>query len=176
MVADDPRTLATDDGGSQPVSTARNREWGAAAVSASHHAVQPVPDVDTTWCDGRVSKDIEVRVRTPEPRREALAEGTPVEVKAAAYRVVDDTTTRRGRLKIRRDNHATLREHGGVYVVGVYDPNSEPLPSAFLAIEFVALRVIEDAIAGAWADDAREEREAATVAWSAALDTQEVGI
>ena len=161
-------------GGGSPVSTARNRAWGAAAVSASHHAVQPVPDVETTWCDGRLSQDIKVRVRTPEPRREALAEGTPVEVKAAAYRVADDTTTRRGRLKIRRDNHATLREHAGVYVVGVYNPNSEPRPSAFLAVEFVALGVVENAIAGAWADDAREEREAATIPWSAALNTQEV--
>jgi hypothetical protein len=30
------------------------------------------------------------------------------------------------------------------------------------------------AIAGAWADDARQEREAATIPWSAALNTQEV--
>jgi hypothetical protein len=148
----------------------RNPEWGAAGVSAAHYAVQPVPDAEANWCDGRLSRDVEVLVRTPEPQLGVLEEDDPVEVKAAAYRVVDGTTTRRGRFKIRRDSHQRLRDESGVYVAGVYNPNSEPRASAFLAVEFVAPDVVDDAVDGAWGWDAQEEREVATIAWSSVLE------
>lgn len=43
------------------------------------------------------------------------SDGSPVEVKSTEVEVENPTETRPGRYQIDEDNHANLRDHGGVY-------------------------------------------------------------
>lgn len=97
------------------------------------------------------------------------SKGTPVEVKAAAYRKRDGRTQRRGDVHIRRHGHEALLERDGEYVVVVYD--GDPLAPEWLAARMVSARTV-DAHVTSWCRDGRDE--VARLPWSRLMDSRRV--
>lgn len=150
-----------------------NADWGRSNVEfieAAYPPVTPVPDSEAEHMDARLARPATVRVVGHVTETRTLPAGTPLEAKAARYRVNAIESPRRGRIKIRRDNHVELRELDGVYAIGVYQTGRSPDPSAFLDLVFVTPEFVEDVIGGSWAECRREGRAAATVPWSAFVE------
>lgn len=104
--------------------------------------------------------------------------GTPLEVKAVAFRIVDQQTSRRGRVQIRRYAHEWLLKQDGEYAVLVYDQDSlEWEDDRIVEVgEWFAIRLIPastvDAVIETWNKDGLDD--VARVPWSKLMDPERV--
>ena len=80
-------------------------------------------DVDI---DARSVRHIESTPRLPLVGLSEIVPGTPVEIKAAQYRISDGPQSRFGRFQIRRKQHERLLEDDGAYLYAVYRPEDGP--------------------------------------------------
>lgn len=127
-----------------------------------HDAIATAPtDAESIDVDG----DVPVVFHGVEAPIEA---GTPVEIKAARYRVSDGSSTRRGRFYYRRGQHSTIRSEEAVYIETVYavdDREDDDGPEVYLLGFLVtSADVVDDAI-GAWVEVDRRATSA-QVSWT----------
>lgn len=95
-----------------------------------------------------------------------LQDGTPVEVKACAERISSGTSTRRGRILIKREAHDRLLEANGRYRVVVYDQDRAILVEADVSAADV------DEVISSWIDapPSRSYDAYAQVRWPLLVD------
>jgi hypothetical protein len=109
---------------------------------------------------------------------ELVPAGTPLEIKAAAFRTNDQDTSRRGRIQIRRYAHEWLLERDGEYEVLVYDPESLVWENDCIVDveEWLARRLIPastvDAVIETWTKDGLDD--VARIPWSRLMDPERV--
>jgi hypothetical protein len=155
-----------------------NADWGRTAEMAAcerwqlEHVAGEVAapgwyDVLTTR---RLSEVADCRVRA----FGSVESHTPVEVKAARYRVREGGSRRRGRWWLRESSHRALVDADGEYALAVYDPAPEP-DGGVLALTlrpawWVGARVTSWSPCG---PGHRADR-AACVPWSCAFDPVDV--
>lgn len=105
---------------------------------------------------------------------EIVSAGTPLEVKAAAYRTTDQQTSRRGRIQIRRYAHEWLLEADGEYAILVYDQDTlEREDDRITDIgEWHATRLVPastvDSLIDTWTKDGLDD--VARIPWSRLMD------
>lgn len=108
-----------------------SRELGDDVV-ATVPGLEPVSDDEAEWHDGILDEDL----RAGDVDElvldgiDVVEAGTPIEFKAAAYRISDGTGIRRGRLNLRKQQHETLLENDGVYLAAVYELDEDELEAA----------------------------------------------
>jgi|GEM_PF-2314126 len=109
---------------------------------------------------------------------EIIDVGTPLEVKAVAYRTTDQQTSRRGRVQIRRYAHEWLLEADGEYAVLVYDQDSLEWDDdritdigAWHAARLVPASVV-DSLIDTWTKDGLDD--VARIPWSRLMDPDRV--
>lgn len=150
-----------------------NADWGLTVERAAcerwqleHTANDPdAPD----WFDARATVVIRGE-RTYERAFGAVVAETPVEVKAARYRVEHNGSQRRGLWWLRESSHRRLVEAAGEYALGVYSPLKGVLALVLRPAWWVEQRISCWSSCG---DDHRADR-AARIPWSRVFDSQEV--
>lgn len=121
------------------------------------------------WFDARATVIIR-DAKTCERAFGAVVAGTPVEVKAARFRVEHNGSQRRGLWWLRESSHRRLVEAAGEYALGVYSPLKGVLALVLRPAWWVEQRVTCWSSCG---DDHRAER-AARIPWSRVFDPREV--
>jgi hypothetical protein len=150
-----------------------NADWGLTVERAAcerwqleHVASDPAaPD----WFDARAT----TAIRDAKPHETAfggVAVDTPIEVKAARFRVEHNGSQRRGLWWVRESSHRRLLAADGEYALGVYSPVQGVLVLELRPAWWVEQRVT---VWSACGDDHRAER-AARIPWSRVFEPREV--
>ena len=153
--------------------TRDNADWGLTVERAAcerwtleHIASDPAaPD----WFDALATTAIE-DASTRESAFGSVAVDTPIEVKAARYRVEHNGSQRRGLWWLRERSHRRLLAVDGEYALGVYSPVQGVLAIVLRPAWWVDHRVSTWSACG---DDHRADR-AARIPWSRVFDPAEV--
>lgn len=135
-------------------------------VVAAIDQLEPVPDADAEWYDAEpvfpidvdeLSEALDVPVATL-GIEEPIDVATPVEIKAARYRLDSGSSPRRGRFYYRRGQHGRLREEESVYAHAVYevDEREDEVEAYLLGLVLVSPDVVDDVL-GSWIDVDRRE-------------------
>jgi hypothetical protein len=138
------------------VETAACERWGLEAIAGD-------PD-EPWWFDARATRPVDASPFG------TVIPGTPVESKAARYRIADGGTTRRGQWWLRQPSHERLVEADGEYVLAVYTPEN-----GVLSMRLVPAWWVDD-LSLTWSacGDRHHADRAARVPWSRVFDTGEV--
>lgn len=131
-------------------------------------ALEYVGDSEAEWYDARVNGVLDGR-DTRLGSTPLLADGTPVEIKAAQRRLASGA---RGRYFIRQRQHERLVTESAAYLFAVYDPRTHRV----LAMLAVPASIIDELLPDGWTAVAgdRAEKGYRQLAWSRLFDPETV--
>ncbi|MCG1002619.1 MULTISPECIES: hypothetical protein [Halobacterium] len=132
-------------------------------------ALRYVSDTTAEWHDARVAGLFEPSDRVTFGSTPLLADGTPVEIKAAQRRLASGA---RGRFYIRQRQHETLVAESAAYLFAVYNPRDQRV----LAMLAVPASIIDELLPDGWTsvDGDRAEKGYRQLAWSRLFDPDTV--
>ncbi|MXR20772.1 hypothetical protein [Halobacterium bonnevillei] len=139
-----------------------------AEVLQAVDALAYVGDSDAEWHDARVNGLLD-GTDTRLGSTPLLANGTPVEIKAAQRRL---NSGQRGRYFIRQRQHDRLVAEAAAYLFAVYDPRQQRV----LALLAVPASIVDELLPAGWTavDDDRAEEGYRQLAWSRLFDPETV--
>lgn len=155
-------TTDQSDWGRTVETTVRER-WGFELVSDDPEA--------PWWFDARATADTSYDVGYTSFG--TIAAGTPIEVKAARYRITDGRTTRRGRWWIRESSHDRLVENDGEYALAVYDTDPER-ENAVLALSLRPAWWVDQLVTWSTWRPRHQADRAARVPWSQVFESDDI--
>lgn len=152
------------------------RSSKAAGDAIEAEVIQHVPELayvgeeTARWHDARTEGVLAASETLTFDNVLALADGTPVEIKAAQRRL---NSGQRGRYYIRRRQHDRLVDEGAAYLFAVYDPRSEDV----LAMHVSPAAAVDELLPDGWTDvddEDRREQGYRQLAWSNLFDPDTV--
>lgn len=155
-------------------SRARSKRAGENAETAVLAAVPEldyVSDDEAEHYDATVTSTIASTPELPITDREALADGTPVEIKSCS--VVYGEAQKRGRFYLRETQHTQLLEDEGVYLFAVCEPREDP-DREVIAMRVIPADVVGDEIVESWRVAMETRDRCYQVAWSQLMEPSRV--
>ncbi|MBO4248363.1 hypothetical protein IL252_11115 [Halomicrobium sp. IBSBa] len=138
------------------------------AITTDHvPALQLVPDEVAEHYDAVATTLVTPTADIPFVALCLLERGTQVEIKSTIVTYADG---RRGRFKIRRSQHETLLEIGGVYLFAVCRDLPDRPP---VALKVVPATTVDEVI-HSWIDSSGTRSDYAQVSWGSVFDATEV--
>ena len=146
-----------------------------AGHNAEHHVFDRVDDLEPTsgeehW-DAVADTAIWPSEDLPMVGLCVVEAGLPVEIKSTM--VVQTTAQRRGRFKLREQQHEALVERGGVYLFVVCEPRPQRDPIAMKVAPARTVGSLVNAIAS-WRDELDARGRKAQLTWTNVFDPAEV--
>lgn len=96
-------------------------------------------------------------------------DGREVEIKVCGYRIKSGSSTRRGRILIKREAHRKLLDADGEYRIGVYGTDRE-----LLTVETVSADLVDETISSWTSVEGRSYDEYAQLSWASLIDVDVV--
>ena len=146
-----------------------------AGHNAEHHVLERVDALEPTSGEDHWDAVAETAVwptdELPMAGLCVVEAGLPVEIKSTM--VVQTADQRRGRFKLRKQQHETLVEKSGVYLFVVCEPYPERTPIALTIVPARSAGGLVDANAS-WRDELDGRGKKAQLTWSNVFDPAEV--